>query len=425
MTSPAPSAAQPTSAARWYGLTLLLLVYSINSMDRFTVLVVMEPIKHEFRLTDAQLGFMSGLAYALIYSVFAIPVGMLADRFNRRNLLAGLLTVWSLMTAACGLARNFTMLLAARMVVGAAEAGASPVSSSIISDLFPPDRRATAVAIYFIGTPIASIITFLFGSAIASSFGWRATFLLAGVPGLILAVLLFAIMKEPTRGAFEVERQPASGSPFSGFRELFGSPVLICVIVGMSLATLVSTALQAWAVSIFIREHGFTLKQAGATVALTVGLCGGIGAACTGPLADAIAKGDRRRLLLFTAGIMTLAMFSELTVARAPTTVIAFAGMVGFGLTNLGGLGPGFSVVLNTTTPANRGLMIAAQQVSVTLIGAGVGPWALGLLSDRYGGPHSVSLALATLTPITLVGAGLNLAAFAYLRRNRTVAVAN
>jgi predicted MFS family arabinose efflux permease len=417
---PGATQVRPASvAAQWYGLALLTLVYTVNQIDRSSMIVVLEPIKHEFALSDGQLGFLTGLAFAMVYAVFAIPVGMLADRVNRRNLLAGLLAVWSLMTIACGLARDFALLLAARMCVGAAEAGASPVSSSIISDLFPPQRRATAVAVYFIGTPISSIVSFLFGSAIASAFGWRATFFLAGSLGLVLTPLLLLIMREPHRGgadAHEPAAAHAPGAARAGLRELFASPVLLCVFAGMTLATLVSTAYQAWALSLLIREHGMALKSAGAAIAVCFGVCGALGAASTGPLADAYAKGDSRRLLLFTAAVMLAVMGCELLAAMAGSRTLAIAGLVGFGLFNLGGLGPGFSVVLNTSSPANRGMMIAVQQVVVTLLGAGVGPWAAGMLSDRYGGARSISEALATLAPIMVIASGFNLAAYFHLR---------
>jgi len=309
------------------------------------------------------------------------------------------------------------------MCVGAAEAGASPISSSIISDLFPPRRRATAVAIYFIGTPLASIISFLFGSAIASAYGWRATFFLAGALGLVLTPFLLLIMREPRRGGAD-QQDPdvaphAPGAALAGLRELVASPVLLCVFAGMTLGTLVSTAFQAWALSLMIREHGLELKAAGATIAVCFGVCGAIGAATAGPLADAYAKGDSRRLLLFTAAVMLAVMGCELVAATATSRTLAIAGLVGFGLFNLGGLGPGFSVVLNTTSPANRGMMIAAQQVLVTLLGAGVGPWAAGMLSDAYGGPRSISHALTTLAPIMIVAASFNLAAYAWLGRTR------
>jgi predicted MFS family arabinose efflux permease len=367
----------PGAAARWWGLALLTAIYAVNQIDRFSVIVILEPIKHEFALNDGQLGVLTGLGYALVYAMFAIPVGALADRVNRRNLLAGLLMIWGLMTVVCGLARNFGMLLAARMLVGAAEAGTSPVSSSIISDLFPPQRRATAVAVYFLGTPIGSIISLLIGSVVASAMGWRATFLLAGAPALILAPLLLVIMREPRRGAADhpaPEDQPrAKGSVRAGLGELFRNPVLLCVVAGGALCTLVSSAFQAWTVSLLIREHGMSLKLAGATAAACIGLCSAVGAIVSGPLADRYAKGDSRRLLLFTAAVMLGAFVSELVAARGASIGVVIVGLVGVGLFSLASLGPIFSVVLNTSSPANRGLMIAAQQVAVTLIGGGGG----------------------------------------------------
>jgi predicted MFS family arabinose efflux permease len=415
-----------TPAAAWFSLALLTVVFAINQIDRVSMVVVMEPIKHEFHLSDSLLGLVSGLGYSMVYAVFAIPMGMLADRVNRKNLLAGLLAVWSVMTAACGLAVSFAMLLSARMVVGAAESGASPVSSSIISDLFPAHRRATAVAIYFMGVPVATLIAFLCGSAVASAFGWRATFLMAGVPGLLLAPLVLWFLKNPIRGTHDggahegggaADGVQVKGSLASGARELFGNPVLMLVFAGLTLNTVTSAAFQAWSVSLLMREHGLTIKAAGALVAFCAGGGGIVGALVNGPAADAFARGRSHRLALYAAGALLLGMASILLAVRGASMLPVVAGIAGYSLFSPGALGPAFSIVLNTTTPGNRGLMIATQQMCVTLVGTGVGPWVAGMISDAYGGPHSISMTLTTMAPIIAVAAACYLGASVHLRK--------
>lgn len=399
-------------------------MFTVNQIDRVSMVVVMEPIKHEFHLSDSLLGLVSGLGYSLVYAVFAIPMGMLADRVNRKNLLAGLLAVWSVMTAACGLAVSFVMLLSARMVVGAAESGASPVSSSIISDLFPAHRRATAVAIYFMAVPVATLISFLAGSAVASAFGWRATFLMAGAPGLLLAPLVLWFLKNPARGSHDglppTDGVRVKGSLASGARELFGNPVLMFVFAGLTLNTVTSAAFQAWTVSLLMREHGLTIKAAGALVAFCAGGGGIVGALINGPLADAFGRGRSHRLALYAAGALALGMFSILLAVRSTAMLPVVAGIAGYSLFSPGALGPAFSIVLNTTTPGNRGLMIATQQMCVTLVGTGVGPWVAGMISDAYGGPRSISLTLTTMAPVIAVAAACYVGAFLHLRKRAT-----
>jgi predicted MFS family arabinose efflux permease len=417
--SRARDAAAPAALGEgaWRGLILLTLIFTINSLDRSAMIVVIEPIKHEFHLKDSQLGLLTGLAFGATYAVFAIPLGTLADRLNRRNLLAGLLAVWSLATAACGLARNFAMLLAARMVVGAAESGASPASNSMISDLFPPNRRATAVAIFFLGPPLGAMIAFKVGSAVATAFGWRMTFLLAGLPGLVLAALLLLIMRHPPRGTTDSAAQAVgAGTVLGGLRNLFANPVLTCVFIAITISTLVTTSFQAWYASLLIREHGFTLKEAGTAMAFGASLFGGIGVACSGRIADWVSKGEARGLLLFTATTLSLTLVSSLVAVASPVTPVAMAALCAFGFFSLAHLGPSFAVLLNTTPNRDRGVVVAALQISANFLGAGLGPWAAGGLSDHFGGPNALSQALLVVMPTLAISVALFLAAWRMAR---------
>jgi predicted MFS family arabinose efflux permease len=406
-------------------LVLLTLVFVVNSIDRSTVYVILEPIRKEFHLRDSQLGLLTGLAYGATYAVFALPLGRLVDSTNRRNLLAALLAIWSVMTAACGLARNFSMLVCARMVVGGAESGGSPASNSMISDLFPPNRRATAVAIFFLGPPAGATLSFLFGGAIAASFGWRATFLMAGVPGLILSIGLLMFMRHPDRGAsdgstgFDSEKEKVS--IFSGLRSFFTTPVILCVFCVITISTLVSTSFQGWFNSILIREHGLDLKTAGEAMALCSGVCGGVGVAISGRLADAFAKGDQQKLLLFMATTMTLAFLFAMVGITASSTAVALVGLAGYAVMGIAHLGPGFAVLLNATPNRSRGAVIATLQVSANFIGAGLGPWITGSLSDHFAGSRSLSNALAFVVPLLLIAVLLTLVARSRMRIERLV----
>jgi len=184
---------------RWYALAVFTLVYTMINIDRGILSVMIEPIKKEFHLNDSQVGLLTGIAFALFFGIAGIPFGRWTDRGNRKTVLGVSLLLFSLMTAACGLAGNFVHLLLARMVVGAGEAGGGPTTISMTSDYFPPERRATAISIYYLGSPLGQMITLFFGGMIISAYGWRSGFLAAGGLGLLLLTLIVLTLPEPQR----------------------------------------------------------------------------------------------------------------------------------------------------------------------------------------------------------------------------------
>jgi predicted MFS family arabinose efflux permease len=383
---------------QWYALTLLTLMFAVNSIDRNVLSVVQEQIKHEFVLTDSQLGVLHGLAFGATYAVFAIPLGLLADRVSRRNLLAAIMALWSLATAAAGFAGNYGNLLASRMMIAAAESGTSPAATSLISDLFPPNRRATAVAIFFIGPAIGLTVSFLFGGLLAAAYGWRAAFLVAGIPGLVLSALLLLTLRDPKRGGMDVGAKAEPASAKEAIRHILGNPTISLVFAAVTLSAMGVSSMAVWAASMLIRNHGLPISAAGAAVAVCVGISSGLGVAAGGPLADRYAKGDPRRALRFAAGaVLTTLAFAVVAILSTSTTV-ALVGLTAFGATHLAYVGPSFGVVLNASHARLRGVTIAMLQICVNLIG-GLGPWLIGVLSDAYGGPQSLRWALITAMP--------------------------
>jgi len=208
-TAPSPPVAR-THAARW-ALLLLTTIATVQFFDRALMVVILEPIKREFALSDAQLGLLAGLSYAAAFALAGIPLGWLADRRNRRNLLALLLALWSGMVALAGSAGSFATLVAARVGIGAMDAGGQPCSVSMIADLYPPQRRATAVAVFYMGVPLGMAGGFLFGALLAGAYGWRTALFAAAAPGLVLAALLLLWLREPQRGGSE-GAIPAAGA---------------------------------------------------------------------------------------------------------------------------------------------------------------------------------------------------------------------
>ena len=190
-------------AYRRFVLVMLTIVYGFNFIDRQILVILQEPIKQEMGLSDAQLGLLSGFTFAVIYVTAGIPIAYLADRSNRRNIIALALTVWSGMTALSGLAQNYAQLLLARIGVGLGEAGGSPPAHSMISDYFPPERRATALSFYSTGIYVGVLMGYAFGGLLAATFGWRTAFLVVGLPGIALAALLLLLVREPRRGRWD------------------------------------------------------------------------------------------------------------------------------------------------------------------------------------------------------------------------------
>ena len=198
---------QFSPAYKWYALFVLYLGYVVNFVDRQILSILLESIRQDLQFNDLQLGLLGGLAFAIFYATLGIPIAMLADRKNRVKILSAAMVVWSIMTAVCGLANNFITLLLARIGVGVGEAGASPPSHSLISDYFPSSTRATALSIYSLGIPVGSFIGTTVGGWGADELGWRNTFFLVGIPGVLVALLVLLTLREPPRGMSDREQQ--------------------------------------------------------------------------------------------------------------------------------------------------------------------------------------------------------------------------
>ncbi|HAN26929.1 MAG TPA: MFS transporter, partial [Haliea salexigens] len=192
---------------------MLTMVYAFNFIDRQILVILQEPIKADMGLSDTQLGLLSGFSFALIYVTAGIPIAYWADRGNRRNIVSLSLAVWSGMTALSGFVQNYAQLLAARIGVGLGEAGGSPPSHSMISDYFPPEQRGRALSFYSMGIYVGILLGFMFGGMIAEAFGWRAAFLIVGIPGVLFAIVLRLTVQEPLRGRWETAADNAAARP--------------------------------------------------------------------------------------------------------------------------------------------------------------------------------------------------------------------
>ena len=276
-----------STKAAYYALGILTIVYSINFIDRQLLSILQESIKADLMLSDAQLGLLTGFAFAVFYTFAGLPIASLADRSNRRNIVAISLTIWSGMTAISGLAQNYWQLLAARVGVGIGEAGGSPPSHSMISDIFPPEKRASAIGFYSTGISIGILFGFLFGGWLNEFFGWRVAFFVVGVPGVLLALVLYLTVPEPIRGLAENKASTGDNpSMMTVFKVLLSRRSFLFMALGAAMNAFAGYSTANWVASFMIRTHQMPTGELGTWLALIIGVGGAIGVFGSGVIAD-------------------------------------------------------------------------------------------------------------------------------------------
>ncbi len=399
-----------TRGYRRYALGVLTLAYVSSHVDRNIMGIVIEPLKQDLGLSDTQLGFLSGIAFALFYATLGIPIAIWADRSNRRNIIAMAVTVWSAMTALCGLAGNFWQLAAARIGVGIGEAGSSPPSHSMIADLFPKDQRSGAMAIYSLGVYIGIMTGFVVGGWIVDTWGWRAAFFALGLPGLIIAALVRFTMVEPPRGHADGTASAAakSGSLSDAFSYLWRTKSARHIILGVTLTSFVGYGGVTWAPAFLIRSYGMTPGEAGLFLGIVVGPIGGAGALLGGYLADRLAKRDLRWNAWIVAVAKLLAIPFVAGFYLAPNLSWALAFYIPGTIFGAFYLGPSFALIQTLSPLHMRALASAIMLLIINLIGLGLGPQLVGLLSDILRpslGGESLRYALLIFAMVNIVAA--------------------
>ncbi|MFZ4121816.1 MAG: spinster family MFS transporter [Caulobacterales bacterium] len=384
----AKAEAQPLSASYVNGaLWLLLVIYTLNFLDRQIVNILAEPIKKDLALSDTQLGLLTGLAFAVVYTVLGIPIARYADRFsaNRVQVISVALAVWSGFTALCGLASNFTQLLLARIGVGIGEAGCTPAAHSLIVDYVDPARRARALAFYSLGVPIGTLLGYSFGGVVAEHLGWKSAFLLVGAPGLLLAVVTWFVMKEPRR--LGLVSPPAVDHKPLGFSEalkiLAGRKSYWYACLGASVISFLGYGHAAFLGGFYARVHEMPIGQIGIALGMVLGLSGIVGTFIGGQIADRAARKDTRAYFtvpaiamlcsvpFFVAGMLADTALHSLLLLSIPTAL------------NSLWYGPIYAVVQGVAGPQLRATAVAIMLFIVNMIGLGLGPLALGVLSDH------------------------------------------
>ena len=371
------------SASSWYALSVLLLVYVFNFLDRSILGILAQPIKEDLGLSDTQMGFLGGIAFALFYTLMGIPIARLADRTVRKTLLAICLALWSGMTVLCGFATSFAYLLLARIGVSIGEAGGSPPSHSMISDLFPEHKRATALAIYALGIPIGAMLGSLVGGTINAEYGWRVAFIAVGAPGLLLALIVQFTLKEPERGASDLIRQKHAEAPpvMDVFSFLWSQKSFRYLSIGATLHAFVGNGVGYWIPSFLIRSHGLDTATVGLWL-FYLGFAGMVGTFLGGWLCDQLGKRDERWYLWLPGAATVLAVPFQAFVYLYDNVVTAL--LVAILPTILGAfyLGPGFALTQRLVGVRMRALAASILLFITNLIGLGLGPQLVGIISD-------------------------------------------
>jgi len=370
-------------AYRNFVLVMLTLVYVFNFIDRQLLVILQESIKQDLQLSDTQLGMLSGFTFAIFYVTMGIPIARLADKGNRRNIVAISLGLWSLMTGLSGMAKNFIHLLLARIGVGIGEAGGSPPAHAMISDYFPPGKRATALSFYSTGIYFGMLVGFLMGGYLNEALGWRTAFYVLGIPGVIFSLLFYAVVKEPRRGATDANAPVVEKhSFFEVVRLLYSKPVFGFLSAATALHCFCIYGLLNWTPSFLARLHGMSKTDIGVALGLILGTTGVAGTFFGGYMTDRFGKTDKRRYMTLPAYFILISIpFVIGALLLKNTAAVLFC----FGVSNfLYGtyLGPSINVAHSLVPASMRALTSAILFFVLNLVGLGFGPLVVGMISD-------------------------------------------
>ena len=379
---------QATFVAKRRALTLLLLTlaYFFSYMDRQILAILQEDIIKDLHFSDTQMAILSGLAFAIFYAGLGIPVAWLADRSNRVRIIASALAIWSAFTALGGLATNFWQLLGARIGVGIGEAGSSPPSHSIIADLYPPDKRASAMSIYSLGVGLGAAFGTIIGGVVATYYGWRVAMYVIGLPGLLLALIIWLVVPEPKRGLSDAQiamDETTKPSLADGFTTLFANRAALHVVAGFTLTSMIGYGLTAFGPSFMQRSFGLTKLDIALKVAPAGAVIVAIAAIISGRLADRLT----RRHGLYSQSFM-VAVFK--TIALPLTLCFYFATSAEFAIAayfcsilfSTAYLGVTFSLIQSQAPIKLRSTWAAITLLINNMIGLGLGPLIVGKISD-------------------------------------------
>ncbi|RAK56491.1 spinster family MFS transporter [Phenylobacterium deserti] len=398
-------AARYTDGYKRMVLGLLLAAYTFNFIDRTIIATIGQAIKVDLKIDDTQLGLLGGLYFALLYTLLGIPIARLAERYSRVNIIAASIVIWSGFTALCGTATSFVQLALYRFGVGVGEAGCSPPAHSLISDYFEPKKRASALAVYSFGIPLGTMFGAVVGGWLAQNFSWRVAFMIVGLPGILIAILIKLLMKEPPRGhsdaprtaapAAEAPSAPASKGLAGEFSEiwavtkiLFGKPAVLHVVLGVTLASFASYGSGHFTPPHFIRNFGIGLAQVGLVVGLISGVAAGLGTLGGGFLSDRLARRSVRWYALTPAIGLGLSAPLYLIAFNQQSWQATALWLLVPGVLHYSYLAPTFGVIQNMVDVRRRATATAILFFFLNLIGLGGGPPFTGWVIDHMAAFH-------------------------------------
>lgn len=412
----------PPTRTAWFAAIVLMIANTLAFVDRQALALLVEPIKQDLAVSDTAMSLLYGLSFTLFYVTVGIPVARLADRSNRRNIIAASVFVWSLATAMCGLVRSFSGLFVARVCVGAGEAGFSPSAYSLLADYFPRDRLASAMGVYQMGVYLGGALALLIGGMVAVVLpplstitlpilgeikGWHLIFLVLGIPGILLSLVVLRI-REPVRRGVKAEDGHV---PLSALFAHVGArkKAYVGIIIGYALMILVGNGTGAWIPAFFTREFGWTTAEIGLRYGLIVFVCGTTGALAGGFCASWLqrsgyARGNLAVSLTGFAALIPLTVGFPL-VGSATLALAMIGGMNFFAGFNLGG---GLATLQDLTPNRMRALVSAGYMLAVNLIGGALGPTVVALITD-YGFqdpqrlPEAIAITCAIFSPLAVI----------------------
>jgi MFS family permease len=399
-----------TRLYRTYVLNALLLVYILNFVDRGLLAVVAPQLKPALGISDTQFGLLTGFGFALVYTTLGVPIAQLAERRHRVWIMTVCIAVWSLMTALCGLSREVTIgsitigafwvLLACRVGVGMGEAGCSPPASSLIADYFPPQHRSTAAGYYAMGVTLGTVLANLIGGPVTDAFGWRSAFLIVGVPGLLVALLLKLTVTEPPRGYTDppgAERLKERPRFVEGLRELASKPSFWTVAAGAALAMFCSYGITTFRSLFIARSFGLTAGQAAVMINVPVGIAQALGALAIGWLAQQLAPRSRNAVAWLTGGGLLMTTVWEVIAFTTQNLWLCLAALCIGGATQYGYLTTLYTVAQGASARV-RAVSTAVLLLIGNLFGYGLGPLFIGALSDTLFSRKVAALGAAGLS---------------------------
>jgi MFS family permease len=383
VSEPTGASPAPSSGYARYVLGILFVVYVFNFIDRQILSILLPSIKADLEVSDTALGFLTGFAFALFYTVAGIPIARYADRGTRRTVIALGLAVWSVMTAASGLARVFWQLALARVGVGIGEAACSPPAHSLLADYFPPERRATALSIYSSGIHFGILFGLVAGGWINEFFGWRTAFMVVGLPGVLLAVLVRLTVREPSRGASEagaVDQEVPDAREVLAF--LWKLPSFRHLSIGSAFMAFAGYGLASWTPTFLVRVHGMGTGEIGTWLGTITGVFGALGAFLGGTLTDRFGPRDSRwRLWIPAIGAVLSVPFIFLLLFW-PEPHVALLLSIPSTVMGAMWLGPTFAMTQTLAKVRMRAVASAILLFIINIIGLGFGPQTVGILND-------------------------------------------